>query len=88
MSQQSRSASTRDLVHSCERVEVSCVVVVEGAGIDGDPIREVAYWYSDDGRLIARRDAWEEERALRPMAAPGAETQPLERLWKQRNRQP
>jgi hypothetical protein len=47
-------------VRSCERVTLTRVVVAEGMGVDGNPVREVTYWYDDDGWLIARRDGWEE----------------------------
>lgn len=57
--------SSVDLVRRCERVEVTRIVVKEGAGIEGDPVREVAYWYADDGQLIARRDSWEENETTR-----------------------
>lgn len=51
----SRSARVR----SCERVTVTKFVIVEGSGHgEGDPVREVMYFYDDDGVLIAKRDAW------------------------------
>lgn len=56
------SRDFRNVVHSCDQVQVTKVVVAEGLGTEEDPIRAVAYWYDPDGRLIARRDGWEETR--------------------------
>jgi hypothetical protein len=57
-------ASSREMIRSCERVTVTRVVVKEGDGNDmSSPVREVVYFYDDEGRLIARRDGWEEAAA-------------------------
>lgn len=59
-------ASSRELVRSCDRVTVTQLVVKEGNGDDIlSPVREVTYFYDDDGWLIARRDGWEEARDVR-----------------------
>lgn len=54
-------AAVRDrvgCVRNCERVTLTMVTAVEGAGQNGDPVREVMYFYDDDGWLVARRDGW------------------------------
>lgn len=42
-------------------IEIIRLVIVEGEGIEGDPCRSVTYFYSFDGRLLAREDEWWEE---------------------------
>ena len=50
-----------DVVRRCERVTVTKVVVVEGSGHSaGDPVREVTYYFEDDGGQIARYDSLQE----------------------------
>lgn len=51
---------TTDNIRSCKRETITHVIVVEGNGTDDDPVRQVSYFYSDDGWLIARRDGWQE----------------------------
>ena len=40
-------------------IEVIELTVTEGGGTEGDPYREVAYYYLLDGTCVARRDMWE-----------------------------
>ena len=42
-------------------IEVICLNVVEGEGIEEDPCRTVTYYYAPGGRLLARVDTWWEE---------------------------
>ena len=42
-------------------IEVICLIVVEGEGIEEDPCRSVIYYYALDGELLARVDTWWEE---------------------------
>lgn len=60
------SGRTSEYMRSCERATVTRVVLVEGIGQPDDPVREVSYWYDDDGWLIARRDGWEESQQSGP----------------------
>lgn len=50
------SAAIRDV----EMVELIKVTAIEGQGVYPDPKRPVEYWFTKDGALIARRDAWKE----------------------------
>jgi hypothetical protein len=43
-------------IRSCERVTLTRIVVVEGRGVPDDPMREVTYFYDDDGHCVVRRD--------------------------------
>jgi len=44
-------------------VEVICLEVNEGEGVEGDPIVRVTYWYTKDGHLIGHDDR--KDRAMR-----------------------
>lgn len=56
-------------VRSVRVREVIEVVALEGHGIGGDPVREVTYYYTPDGEVLARNDphfssgCWHEEPA-------------------------
>jgi hypothetical protein len=53
-------------VRGAERITVTRITALEGIGQDASPLREVEYWYDDDGRLIARRDGWREHQDAEP----------------------
>jgi hypothetical protein len=38
------------------RHEVYEVVVIEGEGVTGDPVRAVTYWMLPEGKVLLRRD--------------------------------
>jgi hypothetical protein len=59
-----REARTH-LLKYCDRVTLTRATVLEGAGTDDDPMRDVEYWYDDDGIQIARRDVVEETERLK-----------------------
>lgn len=42
-------------------IQVIEVVVSEGAGVKDEPVRRVFYYYSFDGKVLARGDAYEDE---------------------------
>jgi len=48
-------------MRSFTRHEVYAVVVLEGAGVEGNPHREVTYWFFADGRLLLREDPLPEQ---------------------------
>lgn len=41
---------------SVEVVKLIQVCALRGAGVDGDPVREVVQYWSLDGKLVAERD--------------------------------
>lgn len=41
------------------------LTVLEGAGVSGDPVREVVYWLDEDCQLIARHDPTENDTSVR-----------------------
>lgn len=47
--------------HEAREVTLIEVVVTEGKGVEGDPVRHVVYYHRLDGTFVARRDQWEEE---------------------------
>lgn len=50
----------RNNVVSVKRRTVIELVVQEGRGIKGDPIRNVTYFVDDDGKYLVLHDAFEE----------------------------
>lgn len=46
-------------LRSFERRDVFVARIVEGEGVEGDPVREIVYWIDPDGWVISRYDAWE-----------------------------
>ncbi len=58
--------SHTQVARDARTIEVLRVEAVEGLGTseglltEENPYRTVVYWYTTDGRLIARRDSWEE----------------------------
>jgi hypothetical protein len=50
-------------VRSCERVTLTRVVVLTGRGESRSPMREVVYFYADDGSLVAQQDPWRAQQA-------------------------
>lgn len=64
------SSRTRThLLKYCDRVTLTRATVLEGAGTDDDPMRDVEYWYDDDGIQIARRDPVEDAAAQAALVA-------------------
>lgn len=43
-------------LRSCRRVEVTHVVVLRGAGVEDDPVREVTLIFNDSGECLAEHD--------------------------------
>jgi hypothetical protein len=43
-------------IRNVDMVRVARIVVLEGEGCHSSPFREVVYWYTDGGKLIARHD--------------------------------
>jgi hypothetical protein len=44
--------------HGSKLIEVIKTTVVEGKGVDGDPVREVIYYSNPDGEELAKHDPY------------------------------
>lgn len=57
-------------MRSCQRVELTKVVTLEGAGVPGDPAREVTWYFDDAGELLWKHDCIEQDRIKAALGEP------------------
>lgn len=49
-------------MRSAKTVQLLEIVVAEGEGNSGDPVREVTYYFRPNGDVVARCDDWKSQR--------------------------